>query len=355
MDESSTRTRPEEVGEREVDFGTGSIASVEENPLMRWILISGNRWLVSAVALSLVVLGLLVLGVVWTDELRSLFTETQVIQPIFLALLSGVILLVSIAVSVNSIVLSQEITSLGEQEDRIDENFSFRDSVQTYTDASVSPARPAEFLRVIIEGIRGDAENLLDSVSDRDSELHERTEALTNDIIGQVQAVEDRLERGSFGTSDVLFAGINYDYSRQVYAARRLRAEHGDELTDVQQQKIDDLLTVLKYFTIGREYFKTLYFKRELAKLSRGLLLISFLAIVFLTYALLAVRAGLLPDISIFGIPTVVLFIGLFYTVGLSPYTLFSAYVLRSATISIETLAAGPFILEDDEGETGRT
>lgn len=349
MSESDTRTDSVDVGGQRANIETDGIVSVEGNSFLRWILISGNRWLVSAIALALVALGLVALGVVWTSELSALFTETQVIQPIFLALLSGVILLVSIAVSINSIVLSQEMTSLGEQEDRIDENFSFRDSVQEYTDASVSPARPAAFLQVIIEGIRTDTEDLLDSVSDDGSKLYERVSALADDVIDQVQAVENRLEQGSFETSDVLFAGINYDYSRQVYAVRRLRAEHGDELTDAQQQKIDDLLTILKYFTIGREYFKTLYFKRELAKLSRGLLIISFPTIVFLTYALLAVRAGLLPEIAIFGIPSIVLFIGIAYTVGLSPYTLFSVYVLRSATISIETLAAGPFILEDGE------
>lgn len=280
----------------------------------------------------------------------TLFTETQVIQTVFISLLSGIILLVSIAVSVNSIVLSQEITSLGDQEEEINETFAFRDSVQEYTHTNTSPARPAAFLQVIFEAIQRNAEALLDSVPAEDTALHDQVESLRDDIVLQVGAVENRLERGEFGTSEVLFAGIQYDYSRQVHAARRLRAEHEDELSESQKEKVDDLLTVLKYFTIGREYIKTLYFKREMANLSRGLLAISFPALVFLSYALLSLRAGLIPEVAILGIPSLILFVGFTYIAGLAPYTVFSAYIFRSATISIKTLAAGPFILETGSG-----
>ncbi|WP_137285600.1 hypothetical protein [Halorussus salinisoli] len=326
--------------------------SVETNPLLQWILVNGNRWVVSGVALVLVGLGFVGSGVVWADELVTLFTEGQVVQSILMALFSGVILLVSIAVSVNSIVLSQEITALGDQEEEIDETFSFRDSVREQTDADVSPVRPAEFLQVIFDAIRTNVQELHNSISNDNVALNSQAEIIKNDIISQVREVEDRLEKGAFGTSEVLFAGIQYDYSRQVYAIRQLRVEHEETLTDSQREKIDDLLTTLKYFTIGREYFKTLYFKRELANLSRGLLVISFPAIIFLAYAILSLRAGLLPEFSILGIPSIIWFVGFIFVVGMAPYTLFSAYVLRTATIAIKTLAAGPFILGSSDGST---
>lgn len=343
------RTASVEREEKRVGSNAGPLTA-EGNPLGRWLLVQGNRWVVSGVALGLVGLGLVGIGAVWTDELVRLFTETQVVQTILVAFLSGIILLVSVAVSVNSIVLSQEITALGDQEEEIDETFAFRDSVQAHTDAVVSPARPAAFLQVIFEAIRTDVQELLESIPDDGSALRDRTENLRDDVVSQVDAVDDRLEAGEFGTSKVLFAGIQYDYSRQVYAVRRLRTEHGDALTDDQRVKLDELLTVLKHFTIGREYFKTLYFKRELANLSRGLLLISFPAIVFLSFALLSLRAGLVPELEVVGTPSIIPFVGVTYVAGLAPYTLFSAYVLRTATITIKTLAAGPFILEEDGG-----
>lgn len=344
MERIKSHTESVDRSERSGGESETGLVSVEENPLQQWILISGNRWVVSGVALSLVGLGLVAITELWTDELVTLFTESQVVQTILITLLSGIILLVSIAVSVNSIVLSQEITALGEQEEAIDETFSFRDSVQEHTDANVSPARPAAFLQVIFDAIRTNVEKLLDTVEDG-SGLHTDIETLRNDVVSQVDEIGGRLDEGDFGTSEVLFAGIKYDYSGQVYAVRRLRTEYDDVLTDDQREQLDELLSVLKYFTIGREYFKTLYFKRELANLSRGLLVISFPAIVFLSYALLSIKAGLIPDVTILGMPSITLFVGFTYIAGLAPYTLFSVYVLRTATISVKTLAAGPFIL----------
>ena len=347
---SDTDTYSESAGQGDQRIGeseTGPLA-VEVNPLARWILINGNRWVVSAVALILTGLGLVGIGVVWTDELATLFTEEQVIQTLLTALFSGIILLVSIAVSVNSIVLSQEITSLGDQEEEIDDTFSFRDSVQEHTEADVSPARPAAFLQVIFDAIRTDVQELHSSVSNENSALRDQIREVKHDIENQVGDAEDGLEKGEFGTAEVLFAGIRYDYSRQVYSIRQLRVEHEETLTDSQQEKIDELLTTLKYFTIGREYFKTLYFKRELANLSRGLLVISFPSLVFMTYAILSLSAGLIPEFSLIATPSVIWVVGFTYIVGLAPYALFSAYILRTSTISAKTLAAGPFILEYD-------
>lgn len=314
-----------------------------------WILVSGNRWILTSLSLTVVGLGFLGFGALWTDEFVTLFTEAAVVQALLITFLSGIILLVSIAVSINAVVLSQEITALGEQEEQIDETFSFRDDVREATDASVSPARPAEFLRIVLDAIRTDAEILRASEGDATTDIGDTVTIVTDDIIRQVDAVTGRLERGSFGTSEVLLAGMDYDYSWQVYALRRLQVEHSDVLSEDVLEQIEELLSVLKYFSIGREYFKTLYFKRELANLSRALLVVAFPSIVVLSFTLLAIRAGVVPALSVLGVPSIVLVVGFAYILGLAPYTLFSAYVLRSATITSETLAAGPFILDGND------
>ncbi|MWV63309.1 hypothetical protein GRS48_00475 [Halorubrum sp. JWXQ-INN 858] len=337
--------------ERRTSESEAGLISIETNPLLQWVLVNGNRWVVSAVALVLVGLGFIGSGVIWSDELVTLFTEEQVVQTILLALFSGIILLVSIALSVNSIVLSQEITALGDQEEEIEETFSFRDSVREHTNSDVSPARPAAFLEAIFDSIRTNAEELSESTSNDGAALTSQVGLIADDIVTQVDTVEGRLEN-AVGISEVMFAGIQYNYSRQIYAIRQLRVDHEGTLTDSQLENIDELLTTLKYFTIGREYFKTLYFKQELANLSRGLLVIAFPALVYLVYAILSLRAGLLPEFPIVGVPSIIWFVGFTYIVGMIPYTLFSAYVLRTATISIRTLAAGPFILDSSDGST---
>lgn len=318
---------------------------VETNRPLQWVLIDGNRWVVSTIALLLAGVGFVASGLIWSDELVTLFREEQVVQTILIALFSGIILLVSIALSVNSIVLSQEITALGDQEEEIDRTFSFRNSVREHTNADVSPAHPGAFLQAIFNAIRTNAQELSSNLSDSDQELESRAEIIKDDIIAQVRDVEERLENAS-GISEVMFAGIQYDYSGQIYAIRQLQVEHEETLTEDQRETINELLITLKYFTIGQEYFKTLYFKRELANLSRGLLVISFPALVYLVYAILSLRAGLLPEFSILGVPSIIWFVSFTYIIGMVPYTLFSAYVLRTATISVRTLAAGPFILD---------
>lgn len=350
---SSPDTDGEPAGQsdrRAGETGAGP-PSFETNPLLQWILVNGNRGVVSAVMLILVGVVFVGSGLRWPNELVILFTEERVVQTILLALFSGIILLVSIALSVNSIVLSQDITALGDQEKQINETFSFRNSVREQTDTAVSPARPAEFLEVIFDAIRINIRQLSESLSTDNASLQSQVEAIRDDIVGQVKDGEDRLQKAD-GISEVMFAGIQYDYSPQIYAIHQIQVEHEETLTEAQQEKMGEVLTALKHFTIGREYFKTLYFKRELATLSRNLLVIAFPVLFYLIYAILSLRAGLLPIFSILGVPSIIWYVGFTFIVGMVPYTLFTVYVLRTATISIRTLAAGPFILDGGESAT---
>ncbi|NHN47911.1 hypothetical protein G9464_09910 [Halostella sp. JP-L12] len=341
-------TASENVTER-VEAAKGTLLEPEENSFKRWLLLSGGRGVVTAVAMLVVMTGFVVLGVVWTTEMRDLVTETEIVQTLLFTLLSGTILLVSIAVSINSVVLSQELTSIGDQLDEIENSLSFRSSIREMSDPDVSPARPAEFLLTILRAVRDQSEELDTVVEDDGSAFSERVDAFVDDVVRQTESIEKRLQRGQFGTSEVLLAGLDYDYSWQMYVTQRLLSTHGDELTDRQRDVLEDIVETLKQFTTGRAYFKTLYFKRELANLSRWLLAISFPSIVYLSYALLALKANLIPDISVLGIGSLILFTGAAYVAGLVPFALFTSYVLRSATISFRTLAAGPFILKDED------
>lgn len=349
MGGSEDVSRPREAVSDQIETAHGSLLQPEENAFKRWVLINGNRGVVAAVSLLIVGLGFVVFGAVWTVQITDLFTETDVVQTLLFTLLSGTILLVSIAVSINAVVLSQELTALGEQEEQIDDVLSFRTAIQDLTDADASPAQPAEFLRVILRAAKNRAQELRDATQDADPELRRQADVLIDDITNQVDGIEERLTNSEFGTSDVLMSGLDYDYSWQVYACRRIKTQHADRLTESQIDTLDSIIETLKQFSTGREYFKTLYFKRELADLSRWLLAVAFPTIVFLSYSLLALRAGLVPELSLFGIPSLALFVGLSYIVGLGPYALFTAYVFRSATISKRTLAAGPFILQDQD------
>ena len=69
--------------------------------------------------------------------------------------------------------------------------------------------------------------------------------------------------------------------------------------------------------------------------------------IVFTSYVILALDASLFPDVVVFGLSPLVLFVLLAYTIALAPYLLLTVYAIRAATITIRTLAGGPFILQE--------
>ncbi len=318
-----------------------------ENRVKRWILIEGQRWIVTGALLLAVFALLLTLSLLRPGPVLQLLTETNTVKTLFNTLLSGVILLVSIVVSINSVVLSDEIADIEGQEERTQASLDFRRRVEEYIESDVTPARPAEFVRVVLYTILDQMNELQEVAADSgNEEFQARLEELGDKIATDVEQAREIVGDAEFGTFRVLLAGLNYDYAGQLHAVRYLEQTHGDDLSAEEREVIDQLIDSLVFFTTGKEYFKSLYYKRELAKLSSRLLYVSLPVIVFISYVLLAVDAGQFPDTWVFGIPPFVLFVTVAYTVALAPYVVLTAYILRAATISLRTLAAGPFILQ---------
>jgi hypothetical protein len=177
-------------------------------------------------------------------------------------------------------------------------------------------------------------------------DFQQQVEALGEKIATDVDHAREILGDAKYGTFEVLLAGLNYNYAGQLHAVRYLKRTYGDDLSDDEMAALDDLIESIVFFTTGREYFKSLYYKRELAQLSSRLLYVSLPVIVFISYVILAVEAGQFPETSLLGISPLILFISMAYSIALAPYVVLTAYVIRVATISLWTLAAGPFILQ---------
>ncbi|WP_158055721.1 hypothetical protein [Halorussus halophilus] len=318
-----------------------------ENRIKQWFLLRGDRWKVAVALMVSVLVALLLLTRVQSIELRQLLTDTNTIQTLFNTLLSGIILLVSIVVSINSVFLSQEITDIESQQQRVDATVNYRNRIEEFIDSDVSPARPAEFLRVVLGTINRQAEVLADRAADSDEEAFaDEATDFYDRVTEDTKNAGETLEDAKFGTFNVLLAGLNYDYSWQLHVARRFKRKYRDALTDGENEAIDDLTDTLKFFAVGREYFKSLYYKRELARLSSRLLYVALPTLVFTSYVLLALDSKLFPDVSMFGISPLVVFVSIAYTLALGPYLIFTAYVIRAATVTQRTLSAGPFVLQ---------
>ncbi|ARS91796.1 hypothetical protein [Natrarchaeobaculum aegyptiacum] len=322
-----------------------------QNRLKQWILFDGNRERVATALLAAVFALLLVLGGVWPIEYQELLSETTMVQTVFNTLLSGTILLVSIVVSIAAVGISQELTSLGDQSERVETTMDFQAAIEDHGIVDVSPARPGQFTAVVLRSIKQRANELqeLEGAGDASSDdYREDVDRLQADIQSNTEEVLTTLSRVPKGSTDELLTGLNYDSSWQLYQSRRILTKYDDQLTDEERTVIEDIVDTLHKLMVCREYFKTLYYKLELSDLSTTLLTVSLPIIVFITYVLLALDTGLFPDVSLVGYTPLTVFISFAYTLALAPYAVLTSYILRAATVTKLTPEEGPFLLDAD-------
>ncbi|WP_323192663.1 hypothetical protein [Halostella sp. PRR32] len=343
----------EAIEEIDLDEHVPSFLRLEEETGFRqWFLITGNRLAVALVLLAVVFISLFAWGMFRPLEMRTLLTETTTVQTLFNTMLSGIILLVSIVVSVNSIVLSQELTSLEQQQGRVESSMEFSRSIEEYVSEGVAPTTPPAFLDVLLDTLSDRVTDLQEICAEvPDDELQADVNAFTAKVLTHIDEVDTQLEGDSSGTADILLAGLSYDYSWQLYAVRQLRAKHDDVLPEAADEIIGEFLEALKYFATGRGYFKTLYYEQEFANLSNTLLYVSLPAIVFLSHFLLALDAAQIPDVQILGVDPLMIYVIFAYTFALAPYIVFTSFLIRSTVVARRTLGAGPFVVRHDTVE----
>ncbi|MDX1748202.1 MAG: hypothetical protein R3324_19885, partial [Halobacteriales archaeon] len=150
--------------------------------VVRWVLLDANRNAVTAALVSIVYASIMLVGTVYTFEMQRLLTETGAVQTLLNTLLGGIILLVSIVVSINSIVLSYDITSLSNQEERIGGLMEFRQRINRLSDQRERPTDPASFLDMMAGVIRSRTEALKEVAEGVDQELAEEIEEYVDNI-----------------------------------------------------------------------------------------------------------------------------------------------------------------------------
>lgn len=317
--------------------------------IVRWILLEANRNAVTVALLTFVFVSLVTVGSLWTFEMANILTETPAIQTILNTLLSGIILLVSIVISINSIVLSHDITSVGTQESRLEATMEFRKEIAQVTKGDESPTDPSSFLDLMATVIANRAEAVEEAIEDgegiddafADEALH--FAARVADTANSVDRMfPGRINGGEFG---VLWVGLEIDYGEHMSYSYHIQANFTDAISDEVHERLEELSRALQLFTTGKEYFKTLYYNQEVSQLSRTLLVVSLPAILVNASAILAINAEILPDFWVFGLPPLLISVSAVFTVSLLPYIVLTSYMLRLATVAKRTTITGPFSL----------
>jgi len=311
--------------------------------LVRWVLLDANRLAVTGALLTAVFATIVIVGELYTFEIQRLLVETGAVQTILNTLLSGIILLVSVVVSINSIALSHDITSLQQQEDRVKSIVEFREEVSQLAGIDERPTDPGSFLSLMADIIQDQTAALKDvaDVGDEDlvREIEEYTETITE--------TAEQLTESSHGAEfSVIWLGLEVDYTPHLDRSRSLRAEYGNQLSADVDERIDDLVRSFQLFATGKEYFKTLYYTQEVSQLSRTLLVVSLPAILITVVTILAINAELLPDFWLLGLPPLLVFVASTFAIALVPFLVLTSYILRLATVARRTATAGPFSLD---------
>lgn len=308
--------------------------------LGRWILLDGNRSAVALVLLLFVYASLMVIGALWSFQMQVLLTETSTVENILETFLSGIILLVSVVVSINSIVLSQDMTAVNEQENRIRGVGEFWRDVHDLSETSESPSDLQSFLEVITSIIKQNAEALGDTTDELEPDLAAEVEEYSTSVsetVDQLQDIQDLQGADLY----LLWISLEMEYGSVLDQTHVLRSKCSDSQPQACKSSLDSLLEAFQLFAVGREYFKTMYYSREVARLSRTLLVVSLPAIIITASAILGISAGLFPDYWILGLPPLHSFVATTFAIALIPYIVLTSFILRLSTVAKRTITEG--------------
>ncbi|SHG75744.1 hypothetical protein [Halobaculum gomorrense] len=320
----------------------------EESRWKLWLLLEADRRLVVAGFVAAVFAVVLASGLLYPPAEGSIRTSDS-IDTVFQGFLTATITGVTLVLTLNQLVLSQELGAVGDQRERMRGAMEFREDVADLIDAPVSPARPAQLLRALVQVSADRAREVREAAARTgDDAATEAVDDLTASLVGNAETVSAGLDDARFGEFDVISSALNFNYSWKVFAGNRIRAEYGDVLDEEGREALDRLTETLELFGPAREHFKTLYFQWELINLSRSILTWAIPALLVSVF-MIAFFNDATYSYTPFGVETLVPVVATAATVATLPFLVLIAYILRIATVTKHTLSIGPFILRETD------
>jgi hypothetical protein len=313
----------------------------DRSNLLMYVLLNVNREVVSLGILLLTFAGVVGASLVIDGAAAALVTDDP-IETAFQAFIGATVTGVTLVLTLNQLVLSQELGAVDDQYDRMEGAMDYRADVGDLL-GETPPAEPSAFLCALIEAI-GDRAEALDAAAGDD----EAVQRVVDSTVENADAVVERLEGADFGEFDVVRTSLDFNYSWKLYATNRLK---GDDRSEETRAALEDLSEALGLYGPAREHFKTLYFQSELISLSRTVLYVSIPSLVTSAVVVLLFDVENYPG-TVLGLDVGVLIVAAATAVAVAPFAVLLSYVLRIATITRRTLAIGPFILRSSERDT---
>lgn len=307
-----------------------------------WTLLDGSRMIVAGVTASIFLVLILTLSVSEISPLRSY----QPLFYVFGGLISGNLTLITVIVSINQLLLSQELRTPNELRQEIEGMIDYRRDIEDSA-GQIAPVEPLGFLRLVMETNRQQAQQLGGiSISEAEQHIAEEIDQVVVKITEQADRVDDLLEEHNVGTFQVLSTTLNTNYAREINRLRQIKFSHRDGLPSDVSESIDDLIDLLQNIDIARQYLKTIYLQQELASLSRLLFYTGLpsIAIVAMTLFVFTTSSG-----TAVPYPIMTILLPVVITIGLFPLTVLFSFILRTATVARRTAAIIPFTAPTQE------
>lgn len=317
-----------------------SWADDAENPLTRWFFITGHRLgVANALSLLFIVLaGLLIeSGVVYVGPGSNLSTALAS------GLLSGLLTLITVALSINQLILSRLFGSAGKLSDQLEGTLDYRRTVEEIADVDVSPNEPSAFIGLLAETLSRRVQDFRREVEraavdlDAGDDAEEYASAVTDyaDHLGTAEDLDD--------ATKVLVVTLGTEYAVHLDRTREFRSRYGENLPAEADEALDDVLTLLKAVATMRQFFKTLVLQQELAVLSRRLIYTGVPAVLVAYF--LSQTYTVASNVPTMLDPAYMPLVASVATgIILLPLGVLVSSLLRVATVSLYTVSIGTFI-----------
>ncbi|WP_050025299.1 hypothetical protein [Halorubrum saccharovorum] len=318
-----------------------TVRSVRDSDTVRkravdWVLLDGDRRAVAGCFAALCA------GVMWTliaAGVLAVGPSSSVASLFGSGLTSGVITLLTIALSINQLVLSRVFGSVNVLVDRLNGSRELRQTVESIAGVPSSPNDPADFLSLIATTLTDRADGVIAAGDGVDWDPPEAFTSALRDIAAYGDDLDENIESNT-DLNSILGVILGTEYAQNMTATRYLRNEYAASIPEEISEKLKAIEELLESIAVVRQFYKTIAIQEDLATLSRLLVYSGVTALAAAVTVTLVYRTNSVT------IPAEALPVLVSVAIGLivAPLALFVAYILRAATVARQTVSVGPFI-----------
>jgi len=307
-----------------------------QDRVVNWLFFEGDRRVVAG---GIVVVLVVVFGGLVSAGVLAVGAGSSVASAFGSGLTAGVVTLLTIALSINQLILSRVFGSPGKLSDRLEGARDVRGRVERLAGQPSSPNDPATFLTLLATTLTERATAGLSATEQAGGGPPSAVTDALADIAEYGRSIDAQVEPDT-PVADVLGIIIGPEYATNMVAVRHVRNEYGESLSPDVREELEALDELLESVAVVRQFFKTVALQQDFAALSRLLVytgLVALLGSVCMTLVYSTESVTLAE-------PTLRVVVPVAFGVVVTPVALFAAFILRAASVAYRTISVGPFV-----------